>query len=621
MTGDTNIPAVPTRTSDLQNDSDYQTGADVQSAISGKQDVLTPGTGINISNDTISIDSTVVATQQNLANEVTNRENADNALQGQIDAISASSDVVDIVGTYAELQNYDTSELSDNDIIKVLQDETQNNATTYYRWSTTTQSFTLIGQEGPYYTKAAADAQFVPQTRTVNGKPLSTNITLDASDVSALGQADIVQTTGNSTTKVMSQKATTDGLNAINNLLEGMPSDFFSGDALASAVTGTTLRIQNALSLDDMKVYGDTFQQTYSGKNLFSSPIIIGGWAADGGTLSRTTRFKSQNKMSVSSNTIYTISGTPKDSSKTLNITVQTYDSNEAIISQFPSSNTWGNVPFTFTTPSDCVYITISGRYSDDTVFGTVGDTTDAIQNVMLELGSSATSYEPFTGGQPSPSPDYPQNIDIVTGVQTVTVDDGDDNSQTYTIDLGSIELCKIGDYQDYIYKGSDGWYVHKDIGKVVYDGTQSWAFESYAFFRSAEGPIINSTVAIYAISDKFLGYNSTNALSVWSNYPNNVIAIRNRTTYAQIGIKTDVASTAADFKTWLTVYYVLETPTDTKITDQTLIDGLNSALNMTCYDGETNVVVTSTNLAGALELVAVNANAKGLIYKARKGA
>ena len=33
---------------------------------------------------------------------------------------------------------------------------------------------------------------------------------------------------------------------------------------------------------------------------------------------------------------------------------------------------------------------------------------------VQLELGSSATSYEPYTGGQPSPSPDYPQEIKSV---------------------------------------------------------------------------------------------------------------------------------------------------------------------------------------------------------------
>lgn len=106
-------------------------------------------------------------------------------LQTQIDALSAASDVTDIVGTYAELQAYDTSNLQNNDIVKVLQDNTHDNETTYYRWVVTSGAGTwvLIGEEGPYYTIAAADAQFVPQERTVNGKALSSNIIITASDI------------------------------------------------------------------------------------------------------------------------------------------------------------------------------------------------------------------------------------------------------------------------------------------------------------------------------------------------------------------------------------------------------------------------------------------------------
>lgn len=138
-------------TSDLENTSDYQTGSEVQAAISI---------------------------------EATAREDADNNLQTQIDAISASSDVTDIVGTYAELQNYDTSTLGDNDIIKVLQDESQNGETTYYRWSTTTQSFTLIGEEGPYYTKAQADALLNAKqdTLTAGANIQISNNTISATD-------------------------------------------------------------------------------------------------------------------------------------------------------------------------------------------------------------------------------------------------------------------------------------------------------------------------------------------------------------------------------------------------------------------------------------------------------
>ena len=95
--------------------------------------------------------STAVNTEQGA------REQADIGLQRQIDGITSSSDVKDIVGTYAELQN--TSTLGNNDIIKVLQDNTHNDAMTYYRWDTATQQFTYVGQEGPYYTKSETDTK------------------------------------------------------------------------------------------------------------------------------------------------------------------------------------------------------------------------------------------------------------------------------------------------------------------------------------------------------------------------------------------------------------------------------------------------------------------------------
>lgn len=97
------------------------------------------------------------ALQGNIDTEERARIAADQGLQTQIDAISAASDVKDVVGTYQELENYDTSTLGNNDIIKVLQDETQEDATTYYRWIAAEDEFQLIGEEGPYYTKAQTD--------------------------------------------------------------------------------------------------------------------------------------------------------------------------------------------------------------------------------------------------------------------------------------------------------------------------------------------------------------------------------------------------------------------------------------------------------------------------------
>lgn len=115
-------------------------------------------------------DLSVFATNTALGNETTARENGDIALQNQIDAISASSDVVDIVGTHADLVDYDTSHIKANDIIKVIQDETHNNAMSYYRWviSGGTGSWVYVGSEGPFYTKSESDTLLNAKQDTID---------------------------------------------------------------------------------------------------------------------------------------------------------------------------------------------------------------------------------------------------------------------------------------------------------------------------------------------------------------------------------------------------------------------------------------------------------------------
>lgn len=68
-----------------------------------------------------------------------------NNLQQEIDDLKNSPDVVDIVATYAGLQAYDTQHLGDNDIVRVLQDETHGGDSTYYRWDKTNSAWVYIG--------------------------------------------------------------------------------------------------------------------------------------------------------------------------------------------------------------------------------------------------------------------------------------------------------------------------------------------------------------------------------------------------------------------------------------------------------------------------------------------
>jgi len=211
--------------------------------------------------------------------EATARENADIALQEQIDAISASSDVTDIVGTYAELLAYDTTKLKDNDIIKVLQDEHQNDETTYYRWSTSTSSFTLIGEEGPYYTKSQTDTLLNAKQ---NNLTAGSNVSIAGDIISA---TDTTYTAGNglslSGTEFSADTsilATQSDLSSKQNTLTAGPNISISGDTISatdttySAFTGTDGLADGAAGLVPAPVTTDAGKFLKSDGNWSSIP-------------------------------------------------------------------------------------------------------------------------------------------------------------------------------------------------------------------------------------------------------------------------------------------------------------------------------------------------------------
>lgn len=71
-------------------------------------------------------------------------------LQDDVDEIKNNPDVVDIVDTYADLQAYDTQHLTDKDIIRVLNDETHDGYSTYYRYDKNSDTWTYVGTVGSY---------------------------------------------------------------------------------------------------------------------------------------------------------------------------------------------------------------------------------------------------------------------------------------------------------------------------------------------------------------------------------------------------------------------------------------------------------------------------------------
>lgn len=76
----------------------------------------------------------------------------------------------------------------------------------------------------------------------------------------------------------------------------------------------------------------------------------------------------------------------------------------------------------------------------------TVGKSYNFTIYPMLELGTEATAYEPYTGGQPSPSPDYPQEIKSVVNPTVKIVGKNLLNATLQTITLNGVTCINNGD-------------------------------------------------------------------------------------------------------------------------------------------------------------------------------
>ena len=199
---------------------------------------------------------------------------------------------------------------------------------------------------------------------------------------------------------------------------------------------------------------------------------------------------------------------------------------------------------------------------------------------LQIEYGSTATAYAPYS-------------------------------KQALPLSLGTIELCKLGAYQDYIYKDGDSWKVHKATGKITLNGSEAWynAGGNAPFGLVIDGALITTSDAnpplVYC--DKFYPVSQT---ASWSSYESLISTNNINSSTKTIRIRyTDIAS-LGDFKTWLgdnntILYYVLATATDTVITDTALIAQLEAIRTASLENGTNTITNTATgsNLAGDMEI------------------
>ena len=152
----------------------------------------------------------------------------------------------------------------------------------------------------------------------------------------------------------------------------------------------------------------------------------------------------------------------------------------------------------------------------------------------------------------------------------------------TYSPYFTPIELCKIGTYQDYIYKANENWYKHKTVEKIIYDGSNDEGWTRFPGSQTQDGgfyiPISDSTSGASCLSNMF----TPSSAAQWTG---GIGTFRISPTFNACFVTTSKDETVPQLSDWrtelstsnLVVYYALATATDTQITDANLVAQLEA--------------------------------------------
>lgn len=359
-------------------------------------------------------------------------------------------------------------------------------------------------------------------------------------------------------------------------LKDGKISKFY-----ASSQGETHLADSDSGKIQDMTIYGRSSQFTTTGKNLANGQnvnLYING---------------SVNVCGYANND----SGMAIDASKLTNVTISTKSIQDryraACVNTVPQS---GN-------PVTCY----NGKNKDGTKDSYTIDTTDynyliinatKLEDIQVEEGTEATSYEPYTGGQSSPSPNYPQEIKSVMNPTVKVSNEDGTESQTvalpYTLNAipvssgGNVTIAGqqyIADYVD-VEKGK----LYRKVKRLDLKDIDNTAI-LHGFHSNGNGylsiTVENAVKNGQCISNKY-EFATWTQNSGYLYIPNNytVIIVDDRFTDKQtaIGLTRDVC-----------LIYELASP----IEDGLSPEQIKSLKSLSTYHPVTNITVGSEALDG----------------------
>lgn len=211
------------------------------------------------------------------------------------------------------------------------------------------------------------------------------------------------ETTFNATVEVL--ETDIEELQEENTYLKSLVDQIIPTETLS----GTDLTFNNTLvgKLKTNKLIGNCEQDSYSGKNKLN-PL------AEQGSINFTTGENEINENSIRTPDYINISSMDtiyfSRITDTTNIKCRYYNSNKEYIGGQPAIGT--ALTSTLTKPENAVYLRLAVDVYN----------VDYFTQFNCQISNTNTTYEQYVGGIPSPNPDYPQDIRVITGDNSVVV-------------------------------------------------------------------------------------------------------------------------------------------------------------------------------------------------------
>ena len=342
----------------------------------------------------------------------------------------------------------------------------------------------------------------------------------------------------------------------------------------------------------DMMLYGKSEQKQYSGKNLINSDEYYSKYKQSDGTYKGVVNNFNDILVPISKYIGTQITASCK-------VIVPPNTSFVLIEATINGTTTKGSR--IESSKSGVTSVTIVPKTENDTIritYGTGGSGIIVASEFQIEKGSEATSYEPYVGGQPSPSPDYPQEIKSVVNPTVKVSSEDETESQTVALPytLSAIPVSSGGNVtigeQQYI---SD--YVDVEKGKL---------YRKVKRLNLKDVKDVNASHGLHSNGNGYLAFSVNDASkehrpisnryksSMWtdkSGYAyipsnNSIIFVDDRFTDRQTAIKL-VQDTY--------VIYVLTSQTEEELS----LEQIKSLKSLSTYYPTTNISVNSEQLDG----------------------